>query len=111
MSVFLGLYLVWIGQRAWCRYDSEEDLAETLQLCYWSLWECGASMIAEGRLLDILRRLHTFGLSLLKMDLRQDGARHAALLSTITSHLQEGEYAQWPEEQKMTWLVRSPCPC
>lgn len=43
--------------------------------CYRSLWECGGGIVADGRLLDLLRRLHTFDLYLMKMDVRQESTR------------------------------------
>ncbi len=41
-------------------------------------------MIAEGRLLDLLRRVHSFGVSLMKMDLRQESTRHTEALDEVT---------------------------
>jgi hypothetical protein len=38
-------------------YDSEQELAQPLLACYWSLWECGGGVIANGRLLDLVRRV------------------------------------------------------
>ncbi len=29
-------------------YESEDQLLEPLLACYWSLWECGGGIIAEG---------------------------------------------------------------
>ena len=37
-----------------------------------------------GRLLDLLRRLFSFGLSLMKMDLRQESSRHTQALAAVT---------------------------
>jgi phosphoenolpyruvate carboxylase len=34
---------------AW--YESTEQLAAPLLACYWSLWECGSGIVAEGALL------------------------------------------------------------
>ena len=36
-----------------------------------SLYKCGCGLIADGRLLDLIRRISTIGLSLLKLDIRQ----------------------------------------
>jgi phosphoenolpyruvate carboxylase len=63
-------------------------------------------MVADGRLLDILRRAHIFGLSLLKMDLRQESTRHAEVLGAITKALDLGDFIEWSEEEKCKWLVR-----
>ena len=29
-------------------YETTEALAEPLLACYWSLWECGSGIVAEG---------------------------------------------------------------
>jgi phosphoenolpyruvate carboxylase len=65
-------------------YESEDQLLEPLLACYWSLWECGGGIIAEGRLLDLLRRIYCFGLSLMKLDLRQESTRHTDCLAEVT---------------------------
>jgi phosphoenolpyruvate carboxylase len=47
-------------------------------------------MVADGRLLDLIRRIYCFGMSLLKLDLRQESTRHADALDTITTYLGYG---------------------
>ena len=42
-----------------------QDLLAPLKLCYTSLHACGMGVIADGPLLDCLRRAVTFGLFLL----------------------------------------------
>ncbi|VXC76132.1 phosphoenolpyruvate carboxylase [Pseudomonas sp. 8Z] len=86
-------------------HDNRE-LLEPLQLCYHSLHECGMGVIADGPLLDCLRRAATFGLFLVRLDVRQDAARHAAALSEITDYLGLGRYAEWDEEQRLSFLQR-----
>ena len=44
----------------------------------------GSGIVAEGRLLDLLRRLYCFGVSLMKMDLRQESTRHTEAVDAIT---------------------------
>jgi len=34
---------------------------------------CGAGVLADGRLADLIRRVATFGMVLMKLDLRQVG--------------------------------------
>ena len=80
------------------------DLIAPLQLCYQSLHECGMGVIAEGPLLDCLRRAVTFGLFLVRLDVRQDAARHCDALTEITDYLGLGRYADWDEEQRIEFL-------
>lgn len=81
------------------------DLFEPLQLCYQSLHECGMGVIADGPLLDCLRRAATFGLFLVRLDVRQDSSRHAAAMTEITDYLGLGRYAEWDEETRVTFLL------
>lgn len=48
-----------------------QQLLEPLLLCYQSLQQSGMTRIAQGRLTDTLRRGYAFGLTLLKLDIRQ----------------------------------------
>ena len=83
-----------------------EQLREPLELCYHSLHECGMSIIADGLLLDVLRKLSCFGIHLMKLDIRQDGERHGQVLSELTQFIGLGDYAEWDEEAKQTFLLR-----
>lgn len=82
-----------------------EELRDPLLLCYRSLHEIGAGVIAEGRLLDLLRRVACFGLTLVRLDIRQEAARHTEALDAITRHLGLGAYAEWPEARRVEFLV------
>ncbi|MFP3445898.1 phosphoenolpyruvate carboxylase [Pseudomonas sp. SIMBA_067] len=80
------------------------DLIAPLELCYQSLHECGMGVIAEGPLLDCLRRAVTFGLFLGRLDVRQDAARHREALTEITDYLGLGRYADWDEDRRIEFL-------
>jgi phosphoenolpyruvate carboxylase len=71
-----------------------------------SLWECGGGNIADGRLLDLIRRVYSFGMSLLKLDLRQESTRHAETLDAITTYLGYGSYKAWDEDTKCEFITR-----
>ena len=85
---------------------SREDLLEPLVRCHRSLHETGNGIIADGRLLDLIRRVHAFGMTLVRLDVRQDAARHTALLDAITRNLGIGSFAEWSEEQRQEFLLR-----
>ncbi|MEW5850692.1 MAG: phosphoenolpyruvate carboxylase [Myxococcota bacterium] len=86
-------------------YVEEGPLAEDLLLCHRSLHGSGAGLIADGRLLDIIRRLACFGLGLVKLDLRQESSRHTEALDAVTTHLGLGSYASWDEKKRQEFLV------
>lgn len=82
------------------------DLLEPLELCYQSLHECGMGVIADGPLLDCLRRAVTFGLFLVRLDVRQDSSRHTAAMTEITDYLGLGRYEDWNEEMRISFLMK-----
>ncbi|WP_407331613.1 phosphoenolpyruvate carboxylase [Enterovibrio sp. 27052020O] len=83
-----------------------DQLWTPLHACYQSLHECGMGIIADGLLLDTLRRIRCFGVNLIKLDIRQESTRHADVLSEVTRCLGMGDYSQWSEQDKQAFLVR-----
>lgn len=82
-----------------------EQIREPLEACYRSLVECQMAKIANGLLLDVLRRIDCFGVSLCKLDIRQDSARHSEVFSELTRYLGLGDYEQWQEADKQAFLL------
>ncbi|MFO7858753.1 MAG: phosphoenolpyruvate carboxylase [Ectothiorhodospiraceae bacterium] len=87
-------------------YEHASELRRPLEDCYESLHRCGAGVVADGRLLDLLRRLTCFGLTLMRIDIRQEAGRHTEALAAITRALGLGDYSDWDEESRQTFLVR-----
>ncbi|WP_339418181.1 phosphoenolpyruvate carboxylase [Pseudomonas sp. RL_105y_Pfl1_103] len=86
--------------------QNNRDLLEPLELCYQSLHECGMGVIADGPLLDCLRRAVTFGLFLVRLDVRQDSSRHSAAMTEITDYLGLGRYEDWDEDARISFLMK-----
>ncbi|AGP87063.1 phosphoenolpyruvate carboxylase [Alteromonas mediterranea] len=86
--------------------ESDDELIEPLMLCYQSLIDCGMQVVANGLLLDTIRRARVFGIHLLRLDVRQDSERHADVFSELTRYLGLGDYAQWSEADKQAFLLR-----
>jgi len=84
--------------------DNQELLAP-LMLCYRSLTEKGLHAVANGLLLDTLRRASCFGLELVKLDIRQDSERHLELMSELTQYLELGDFASWDEQTRQSFLL------
>uniref|UniRef100_A0A6N2MSW1 phosphoenolpyruvate carboxylase n=1 Tax=Salix viminalis TaxID=40686 RepID=A0A6N2MSW1_SALVM len=91
---------------SWDYYETTDQLLEPLLLCYESLQSCGAGVLADGRLVDLIRRVTTFGMVLMKLDLRQESGRHSEALDAITKYLDMGSYSEWDEEKKLEFLTR-----
>jgi phosphoenolpyruvate carboxylase len=81
------------------------QLWDPLYTCYQSLHECGMGSIADGSLLDTLRRIKAFGVHLVRLDIRQESTRHSDVLSELTRYLGMGDYNQWSEQDKITFLT------
>ncbi|EJL07786.1 phosphoenolpyruvate carboxylase [Pseudomonas chlororaphis] len=86
--------------------QNNRELLDPLELCYQSLHECGMGVIADGPLLDCLRRAVTFGLFLVRLDVRQDSSRHTAAMTEITDYLGLGRYGDWSEQERIDFLMR-----
>lgn len=86
-------------------FTDVEQLWRPLFLCYGSLQACGMASVARGSLLDLLRKVRCFGLHLVKIDVRQDSARHTQVFSELTQFLELGDYARWSETEKQAFLL------
>lgn len=85
---------------------NNEQLWEPLIKCYDSLIACGMESIANDKLQDTLRRVKCFGVTLVKVDIRQESTRHTDVLSELTLYLGLGDYAAWSETEKQAFLVK-----
>jgi len=87
-------------------YFEAADLAESLQLCYRSLDSTGNPLIAAGRLTDLLRRVAVFGVTLARLDIRQEASRHADAVAWIARTRGWGAYGDASESDRQALLLR-----
>lgn len=87
-------------------YVDPAPLLSVLLACDRSLRANKGALVADGRLKDILVRLACFGLTLVRLDLRQEASKHAHALDAITRHLGLGSYLEWTEEERIAFLTR-----
>lgn len=90
------------GLRPW---QSAAEVAAVLDACDASLRATGNGRLADGRLLDVRRRLACFGLTMVRVDLRQESSRHTEVFDAITRQLGYGSYAEWDEEGRVAFLA------
>ncbi|HEU4584016.1 MAG TPA: phosphoenolpyruvate carboxylase [Polyangiaceae bacterium] len=86
-------------------YQDEKELWDLLMLCYRSLCDVGQEVVARGRLLDLIRRLRCFGLTMVRLDLRQDSDRHAEAMDEITRYLGYKPYLECSEPERQAFLL------
>ena len=84
-------------------FDSAE-LAKPLHVMHQSLCKSGYADVADGLLIDIIRKVAVFGLTLAPLDLRQESNRHTEVVDAITRYLGIGSYAHWDEQTRINWL-------
>ena len=87
-------------------YTHPHELWGPLALCHRSLHATGARSVADGRLLDVLRRLAAFGLTLFRLDVRQEASVHARAMDAVTRSLGLGSYLDWTEDERIAFLAR-----
>lgn len=83
-----------------------EDLWEPLLASYNSLVACNMEIIARDKLLDTMRRICCFGVTLVNIDVRQESTRHTEAIAEITKYLELGDYEQWSEEERLQFLLK-----
>ena len=85
-------------------YREPNALRDDLLVCKRSLEATGAASVADGRLRDILTRLSCFGLTLVKLDIRQESTVHEAVAAHVCGLRGDGDFMQWTEEERISYL-------
>jgi phosphoenolpyruvate carboxylase len=86
--------------------QSVSEIINPLKVVYNSLCEVKCKAIADGSVLDILRRAYSFGLNLARLDIRQESKRHLKLMRSICKHLGLGDFEKWSENEKIAFLSK-----
>ena len=84
-------------------YEAKE-LMDPLRVMYDSLVATGYEMVADGLLIDVIRRLAVFGMTLVPLDIREESTRHTEAVDAITRWLGIGSYKEWDEEARLSFL-------
>jgi phosphoenolpyruvate carboxylase len=83
---------------------SQDQILSPLMLCYHSLCDIGAKCIADQSLQDLIRAVHCFGVSLVRLDIRQESSKHLLLLDEVTDFLKLGKFSDWPLQQQYDFI-------
>ncbi|KMT65770.1 phosphoenolpyruvate carboxylase [Catenovulum maritimum] len=85
--------------------NHSDQLRLPLIKCRESLLEVGLKNVANSMVLDMIRKVNSFGISLVKLDIRQHSERHDSALAEITNALQMGDFESWDEKKRREFLI------
>lgn len=86
--------------------NSSEQLRAPLITCRDSLLSVGLTYVGNSLVLDMIRKVNCFGISLVKLDIRQHSERHESAVQEITQSLNIGDFASWDEKKRQAFLVK-----
>ncbi|MDB4189243.1 phosphoenolpyruvate carboxylase [Candidatus Pelagibacter sp.] len=84
--------------------STKEEILAPLRIVRESLEQNQSENIANGDLLDLMRRAKCFGINLAKLDIRQESSRHSQLISEIIKKKYKSNYLKWSEDKKIDFL-------
>lgn len=88
-------------------YRSEKELLQDLYLVRESLISHGDQSLADAELKDLIRLVETFGFYLLRLDVRQDSARHSAAITEICQQIPDcPDYASLEPHERSNLLTQ-----
>jgi phosphoenolpyruvate carboxylase len=88
-------------------YRRVSDFLEPLLLCRRSLVETRQDLVADGALTDTIRRVAAFGLTLVRLDVRQHSSVHVEMVDAIARAMGAGSYSDRSEPERQTFLARA----
>ena len=85
--------------------SNREEILKPLRVVRDSLEENQNANIANGDLLDLIRRAKCFGINLARLDIRQEASRHSQLLNELIKSKFGLSYINWSEKDKISFLI------
>ncbi|TRY51698.1 Phosphoenolpyruvate carboxylase [Cryptosporidium tyzzeri] len=64
-----------------------------------------SAKLGRGLLLDVIRQISAFGLSFMRLDIRQEASKHEKAMDEICNYLEIGNYSKFSEEEKQEFLL------
>ena len=83
---------------------SREEILKPLRVVRESLEQNQNKNIANGDLLDLMRRAKCFGINLARLDIRQESSRHKKLIAEFIKKKFKKNYYQFTENEKINFL-------
>lgn len=86
-------------------YKTKAELLEPLNIMYQSLVESNDEPLVGIGLRDLIRRVHIFGLTLVKLDIRQEAEEHTNAIDYITEYVGMPRFSKLSEEERLEFLT------
>ena len=86
--------------------QSINEIIQPLNDVHNSLISVKCGVIANGIVLDLIRRAYAFGLNLAKLDIRQESGRHNKLITSVCKKLGLADYSKLSEVDKIKFLSK-----
>ena len=86
--------------------QSISEIIQPLNDVHNSLISVKCGVIANGIVLDLIRRAYAFGLNLAKLDIRQESDRHNKLITSVCKKLGLADYSKLSEVDKIKFLSK-----
>jgi len=87
-------------------YADEFEFLDDLYSIRDSLISHGEYSTANGDLKDVIRIAETFGFHMVKLDIRQESARHTLAIEEITVLAKLGNYTEMDDQQRLEFLAK-----
>ncbi|QEY23420.1 phosphoenolpyruvate carboxylase [Neisseria animalis] len=87
-------------------YSSAQEFLDDLNTLQRSLRDNGSSLMADGRIADIIRTASICGFHMMPLDLRQHAEKHGDVVAELFQYAGLEDYWQLSEEDKQTALLR-----
>ena len=86
--------------------NTKEEILKPLRIVREALEENQNENIANGELLDLMRRAKCFGINLARLDIRQESSRHTQLMNEIIKKKYNKNYNKLSEDKKVNLLKK-----
>ena len=86
--------------------SSREEILKPLRIVRESLENNQSENIANGYLLDLMRRAKCFGINLARLDIRQESSRHSQLIEELLKKKFKKNYLKMTEDEKISFLSK-----
>ncbi|KAH7649070.1 phosphoenolpyruvate carboxylase [Cryptosporidium bovis] len=71
----------------------------------WITSKSVSAKLGRGMLLDVIRQISAFGLSLMRLDIRQEASKHENAMNEICDYAGIGNYLEFTEKEKQEFLL------